>query len=161
MTGRIYKQWTKHVLSGVVALTLIGSADRVLGQEGRLYIGTTGAFELVDAAYAKATDNTDPRNISPQRGKVYHERDSDAETGYGVSVLAGYRRLLGQSGLYLSGEFYVTLQRVTVRGRQAGVGESAGRNQYGESWPDGWALEKDGSYGFTLKIGSRPAELQR
>lgn len=45
--------------------------------------GTTGALELLDASYAKTTDNTDPRNISPQRGKVYHERDSDTETGYG------------------------------------------------------------------------------
>ncbi len=157
----VNRQWAKRFLISAVATTLLCGADVALGQEGRFYLGTTGALEILDAAYAKTTDNTDPRNISPQRGKVYHERDSDTEAGSGFGLLAGYRRLLGQSGLYLSGELDVTLHGGAVRSRQDGVGESEGRNQYGENWPDGWVFEKDWSYGFTLKLGGSPALLQR
>ncbi len=154
------RQWTQRFLISLVVATLLCGADVALGQEGRFYIGTTGALELLDASYAKTTDNTNPRNISPQRGRVYHDRDSDTEAGSGFGVLAGYRRLIGQSGLYLSGELDVTLHGGSVRGRQDGVGESEGRDQYGESWPDGWAFEKDWSYGFMLKLGVSPALLQ-
>ena len=158
---RTNRQWTKRFLIGVVAATLLCGADVALGQESRFYVGTTGVLELLDAAYDKTTDNTDPRNISPQRGKVYHDTDSDAETGYGFGLLAGYRRLLSQNGLYLSGELDVTLHDGSVRSQQDGVGESEGRNQYGENWPDSWAFEKDWSYGFTLKLGASPALLRK
>ena len=155
------RQWTKRFLIAVVAATLLCGADVALGQEGRFYVGTTGVLELLDATYAKTTDNTDPRNISPQRGKVYRDTDSDTEVGSGFGLLAGYRRLVGQSGLYLSGELDVTLHGGSVRIQQDGVGESEGRNQYGENWPDSWAFEKDWSYGFTLKLGVSPALLRK
>ena len=155
------QQWTQRVLIAALAATLLCGADVALGQEGRFYVGTTGVLELLDASYEKTTDNTDPRNISPQRGKVYHDTDSDAETGYGFGLLAGYRRLLTQNGLYLSGELDVTLHGGSVRSQQDGVGESEGRNQYGENWPDRWAFEKDWSYGFTLKLGASPALLRK
>ena len=155
------RQWTKRFLIAAVAATLLCGADVALGQESRFYVGTTGVLELLDASYAKTTDNTDPRNVSPQRGKVYHDTDSDTEVGSGFGVLAGYRRLIGQSGLFLSGELDVTLHGGSVRSRQDGVGESEGRNQYGESWPDGWAFEKDWSYGLTLKFGGSPTLLRK
>ena len=41
-----------------------------------------------------------------------------------------------------------------------GVGTSPGRNQLGESWLDQWSLERDRSYGFTLKVGGNPEILK-
>ncbi len=151
--------WAQRSVISAAVVTLLWGADVVYGQGSGLYVGTTGALELVDTAYAKTTDNTDPRNISAHRGKVYHNSDADTEVGAGFGLLAGYRVWIGQSRLLLSGELDVALHGGAVRSRQAGAGESAGRNQYGESWPDGWAFEKDWSYGFTLKLGGSPAWL--
>ena len=47
-----------------------------------------------------------------------------------------------------------------AKGQLPGVGESPGRNQPGESWPDRWSFEKNRSYGFTIKLGGSPGVLR-
>ncbi|MCY4584864.1 MAG: hypothetical protein OXB98_02385 [Bryobacterales bacterium] len=78
--------------------------DTALAQGSRFYVGVPVMAERLDVFYEKTVDNTDPRNISPSKGRVYRADDSSAGTAGGVGFLAGYRIPLGPSGVFLSGE---------------------------------------------------------
>lgn len=79
-------------------------ADTALAQGSRFYVGVPVTAERLDVFYEKTVDNTDPRNISSSKGRIYRADDSAAGTAGGAGVLAGYRLPLGPSGIYLSGE---------------------------------------------------------
>ena len=67
---------------------------------------------------------------------------------------------LAGSDLHLGGEVDIAFHGGAAEGRLEGVGTSTGRKQLGESWPDHWSLERDRSYGFTLKLGGNPKILR-
>ncbi len=148
----------------VMLLALTGArTPQAFAHDGRFYVGVTIPVERLDASYDKTVDNTDPRNNvpPPQRGKVLHDTDSDDTFAYGIGILAGYRLpLTKEHGVYLSGEIDLAFHDGRAQGQLQGVGDSAGRNQPGESWPDRWSFEKDRSYGFTLKLGGSPGVLR-
>lgn len=119
------------------------------------YIGASGLASRFGAAYDKAVVNMPP---SPRAGRTFRDGDSDDAWGTGFGVLAGYRFGIGDA-LFLSAELDVHVHNPDVGGALAGRGESPGRNQPGESWPDDWSMDKNRSYGLTLKLGGNPPML--
>ena len=155
------RQWILSItLALILALTVIlAQTDTASAHEGHsFYVGVQVPVERVDASYDKTVDNTQARN--PRRGQVFQDHDSDDTFAYGIGFLAGYRLPLTESGFYLSGEVDLAFHGGQAKGQLPGVGESPGRNQPGESWPDRWSFEKDKSYGFTLKLGGSPGVLR-
>ena len=104
-------------------------------EDGQFYVGMTVPVERLDASYAKTVDHTDPRYVGLEegRGNVLQDKDSDDTFTYGIGFLAGYRFPLTGDGLYRSGEVDLAFHGVRVKGQLQGVGDSAGRNQPGES----------------------------
>ena len=150
----------RMLLAGVIVVSpsAFGTA---LADSGRFYLGITGTPEWLDTSYKKTVDNTSPLNMTSQSGKVNRDRGSAAGTGYGFGLLGGYRwPLLDRGRLFLDSEFDIAFHGGSVRGRLKGVGESEGRNQMGESWPDDWSFAKNFSYGLTFKLGTKPQFLQ-
>lgn len=149
-------------LAMLLALTVISAqAHTVFAHEGHsFYVGVQVPVERVDASYDKTVDNTGASN--PRRGQVFHDNDSDDTFAYGIGFLAGYRIPLhtGENGFYISGEVDLAFHGGQAKGQLPGKGESPGRNQPGESWPDRWSFEKNRSYGFTIKLGGSPGVLR-
>jgi len=157
-----WKALAVRVLLVGIIVASPGVAGTALADAGRFYLGVTGSPEWLDTSYRKTVDNTSPHNTTSQRGKVYRDRDAADATGYGFGLLAGYRQpLLDRGRLFLSGEVDIAFHGESSRGRLAGVGESEGRNQIGESWPDTWSFAKNFSYGLTVKLGTNPHMLQK
>ena len=139
---------------------ILAQANMAAAHGGRFYVGVQVPVERVNASYDKTVDNTQASN--PRRGQVFHDNDSDDTFAYGIGLLAGYRipLLTKEDGFYISGEVDLAFHGGQAKGQLPGVGESPGRNQPGESWPDRWSFEKDRSYGFTLKLGGSPGVLR-
>ncbi|MDE0144405.1 MAG: outer membrane beta-barrel protein [Nitrospira sp.] len=158
-------QYRMPSLLTIVALAVLLSLPVISAQtstasanDGRFYVGVTVPVERVNASYDKTVDNTQARN--PRRGQVLQDHDSDDTFAYGIGLLAGYRLPLAESGFYLGGEVDLAFHGGQVKGQLPGRGESPGRNQPGESWPDRWSFEKNRSYGFTIKLGGSPGVLR-
>ena len=146
---------TGQAIVGVLAAGLFcGLGDTAAAEESGLYAGVTGMAERPRVLYEKTVDNTDPRNISPSRGRLYRADDTAAGAAYGAGFLAGYRLPLGARGAFLSPEVDVALGGGAVKGRFEGAGFSEGRNQLGESWPEDWSFEAKRSYGLTVRLGA-------
>lgn len=124
-------------------------------EDQRFYVGIMVPVEQLNASFDKTVDNTADNTLvpEPRKGMVLQDEDSANTSAYGIGLLAGYRASLAESNFYMSGEVDIALHGGTVEGQLAGIGESEGRNQLGESWPDHWSLAKDRSYGFTFKLG--------
>lgn len=129
----------------------LGCAGQAAADTG-FYVGVGGVAERFAASYDKTVVNVFP---SPRAGQVHRDGGSGDDWAFGAGVFLGYRVGLGET-LYLRAEVDAQLQRPRVAGRLAGVGESAGRNQPGESWPDDWTVTRDRSLGLTFKLGGRP-----
>ena len=131
-------------------------------QGGGFYGSISVPLEGLAASFEKTVDNSAANTLvpEPRRGMVLHDEDSGSALAAGVGFLGGYRLPLGGSGNYLGAEVDAALHGGSVEGRLDGVGESAGRNQLGESWPDRWSLARDRSYGVSLRLGSSPGFLQ-
>ena len=128
--------------------------DTALAQGSRFYVGVPVTAERLNVFYEKTVDNTDPRNISPSKGRIYRADDSSVGTAGGVGFLAGYRVPLGPSGVFVSGEGDVTFPGGAVQGHFEGSGPSESRSQLGENWPEDWSFEKNRSYGVTIRLGA-------
>ena len=126
-----------------------------LAESPRFHAGIAIPLERGDARFQKTVDNTDPNTLvpEPRKGMVFKDKDSANTMASGVGLFAGCLLPLAASGLYLGGEVDIAFHGGATEGRLEGVGTSPGRNQLGESWPDHWSLERDRSYGFTLKLG--------
>ena len=159
---RIPRPLAPVALAMLLTLPVISArTNTAFAHEGHLfYVGVTVPVERVDASYDKTVDNTGASN--PRRGQVFHDNDSDDTFAYGIGFLAGHRipLLTKEDGYYLSAEVDLAFHGGRAKGQLPGVGDSPGRNQPGESWPDRWSFEKDRSYGFTLKLGGSPGVLR-
>ena len=136
------------------AMAAVCSAGAAHAQTG-WYIGASGAATRFDAAYDKAVVNAPP---SPRAGQTFRDGGSEDAWGAGFGVLAGHRFELAGT-LFLSAELDLHTHNPDVAGTLVGRGESPGRNQPGESWPDDWSMERNRSYGLTLKLGGSPPVL--
>ena len=157
------RHWIYSItLAMLLALTVISvQANTASAHEGHLwYVGLTVPVERVNASYDKTVDNTEASN--PRRGQVLQDNDSDDTFAYGIGFLVGHRipLLTKEDGFYLSAELDLAFHGGQAKGQLPGVGDSPGRNQPGESWPDRWSFEKNRSYGFTIKLGGSPGVLR-
>ncbi len=145
----------------MIAVAMIfGVTGNAFAQSGSFYVGASAGAERADFEYAKTVDSSNVPNDYLQSGKIYHSSDSASKTGFGGGLLAGYRFNLDPSGtFYLSAEIDGRLHGGKTNGTLPGDGQSDGRNQYGENWPDEWSVERKNSYGVTLMLGANPPFL--
>ena len=145
----------------VVALGMIfGVSGNAVAQSGSFYVGASAGIERASMEHAKTVDSRNVPNDYLQSGNVYNTSDSASETGFGGGLFAGYRLSLDPGGtFYLGVEIDGQFHGGTTSGTLPGDGESEGRNQYGEAWPDEWSVERKNSYGVTLMVGVSPPFL--
>ena len=145
----------------VFALGMIfGVSGNAVAQSGGFYVGASAGVERASIEYAKTVDSTDVPDGFLQSGNIYNTSDSASETGFGGGLFVGYRFNLDPSGtLYLGAEIDGRFHGATASGMLPGDGQSDGRNQYGEAWPDEWSVERKNSYGVTVMLGVSPPFL--
>ncbi len=144
----------------VAAGTALGISASAAAQSGSFYVGVSGGVEYTNIEHDKTVDNTDAPVGFLQRGHIHSTSDSANKTGFGGGLLVGYRLNLDPSGtVYLGVEVDGQVHDGTVSGTLPGDGESSGRNQRGEAWPDEWSVERKNSYGATLLLGASPQSL--
>ena len=125
-----------------------------------LYAGVRANAEHVNAHHRKTVDNTVSNNNSLQKGNIYHDSNSESKTALAGGLFAGLRLNLDAGrGVYVSAEIDGQLHTGAISGALPGVGQSSGRNQYGESWPDDWTFERRRSYGAMIRLGITPTFL--
>ena len=154
----------RKVLSRRARIFAVSLAAAALGfpadapaQSGRFYVGVAADADYLRVKYAKTVENADVASL-PKRGVTYRDSDSVGKAAFGGGLLAGYRLGLGKGGFYVSAEADGQLHARSASGAFSGKGESQGRNQLGESWPDRWNLKRKYSYGATIRVGG-PAEF--
>ena len=147
---RPHRSAVPPILAAAMLLASAGSA-----QDLSFHAGIEIPAERLGATFEKSVDNTDPATLvpEPRRGKVFQDEDSGAVTASGIGLSGGCRLALGSGGAYVGAEVDVAFLAGALDSRLEGVGESSGRNQLGESWPDPWSLEPGRSYGLTLELG--------
>ncbi len=139
------------ICSASVVLLSVSAAN------GGVYVSDAITAEFVNASYTKAVDNTSPRNMSTQKGRVNRAESKSTGGINGFGFVFGYRLPFGSDGFFLSGEIDLLLfNEGRVYGDIEEMGTSAAPNQLGESWSEDWTFERDDNYGFTLKLGGNP-----
>ena len=120
------------------------------------HLGLTLPVSRLGATMQKTVDNTSPNTLvpEPRRGRVFRDEVSGDGLVYGVGALGGYRLPLSGGRWFLEGEVGIEWHGGSTEAQFAGAGVSAERRQLGESWPDRWSLQKEASYGVTLRLGS-------
>ena len=138
-----------------VIVGLAASAGVATAQEQGIYIGASGIATQLAASLDKQVDTRAPDTLVPEtrRGQLLQDGDSGDTTAYGTGYLVGYRYLIPNSRLHLDIEIEAALDNDAVEGQLPGVGESSGRNQLGESWPDRWEYDADRNYAVTARLG--------
>lgn len=157
----ILKNQNSGFLIFIVAVaTALGISTSAAAQSGSFYVGVSGGAEYTNMEHAKTVDNTDAPEDFLQSGNIHSTSDSASKTGFGGGLLVGYRLNLDPSGtVYLGVEIDGQIHDGTVSGTLPGDGESSGRNQRGEAWPDEWSVDRKNSYGATLLLGASPQSL--
>ena len=145
----------------VVALGMIfGVSGNAVAQSGGFYVGASAGVDRANIEHAKTVDNTDVPGDFLQSRNIYNTSDSASETDFGGGLFVGYRFNIDPTGtLYLGAEIDGRFHGGTTSGRLPGEGQSLGRNQYGEAWPDEWSVERKNSYGVTFMLGVSPPFL--
>ncbi len=144
----------------IAAAMIFGISGNAVAQSGNFYVGASTGIERVSIEHAKTVDNTDVPASFLESGHIHHTSDSADKTGFSGGLLVGYRLNLDPSDtFYLGVEIDGQFHGGTASGMLPGDGESEGRNQYGEAWPDEWSVERKNSYGVTLMFGASPPFL--
>lgn len=140
-------------LAAVVAMTT--PAGIATAQEQGIYIGISGIATQLGASLDKQVDTRASNTLvpEPRRGQLLQDGDSSDTTAYGTGYMVGYRLLIPNSRLHLDIEVEAALDNDATGGQLPGVGESSGRNQLGESWPDRWEYDADRNYAVTARLG--------
>ncbi len=141
------------------AISLLGGTaswgDGALAAEGRFYAGLTGSAEAQDGRYHKET-------YRKGATQGHSEHDDADESVYGWGAVLGYRWPLSADGrVHLSGELEGMYHSGELHGQLAGIcaGHPPPCTRSSDSWPDEWWLEKDFSWGATLKFGVKASVL--
>lgn len=149
-------------------VTLLGASStparaQALPQgSSNFYVGFSLPVGRLAATMQKTVDNTAPNTLvpEPRRGEVFHDEVVGDGFAYGLAMSAGYQLPLSDDTYYLDGGLDVEWHGGSLETQFAGVGVSPERKQLGESWPDRWTVEKQRSYGATLRLGGSPAGLR-
>ncbi len=152
--------WTRGALAFAVSAALLIPLG-ISAQSGGFRAGVLVPLERVSATLQKTVDNTAPNTLvpPPRRGTRVQDESSANTWGTGVGGFLGYQLSLGGSRFHVGGRVDAALHFASVDGQMPGVGESPGRNQLGESWPDRWTFERKSSYGFGVEVGGSPGAL--
>ena len=160
MSKTLENQKTSLWVYVVAAAIIFGVSGNAVAQSGSFYIGASGGVERVSIEHSKTVDSTDVPDDFLQSGEVYHTSDSASEPGFGGGLFLGYRLNLDTNDtFYLGVEIDGQFHGAKTSGTLPGDGESDGRNQHGEAWPDEWRLERKNSYGANLMLGANPQFL--
>lgn len=159
--GRILKNQKTGFWALMIAMAMIfGVSGNAVAQSGSFYVGASTGIERVSFEHAKTVDSTGVPANYLQSGNIYDTSDSASKTGFSGGLLVGYRLNLDPSDtFYLGFEIDGQFHGGTASGTLPGDGQSEGRNQYGEAWPDEWSAERKNSYGATLMFGVSPPFL--
>lgn len=148
--------WVLTLAAGMI----FGVSGNAVAQSGSFYIGASAGVERTSIEHSKTVDSRELPANNLQSGNIYSTSDSASGTNLGGGIFAGYRLNLDPSGtFYLGVEIDGQFHGGTTSGTLPGEGQSQGRNQYGEAWPDEWSLERKNSYGVTLMFGTSPPSL--
>lgn len=144
----------------VASAMIFGVSGNAFAQSGSFYVGASGGIERVNIEHAKTVDSRELPDDYLQSGNIYDTSDSAGETGFGGGILLGYRINLDPGDtFYLGVEIDGQFHGGTTSGMLPGNGQSEGRNQYGEAWPDEWSFKRKNSFGATLLFGVSPPFL--
>ena len=159
--SRTFKNQKMGFLALALAAAMVfGISGNAVAQSGSFYIGASAGVERTSIEHSKTVDSRELSANYLQSGNIYSTSDSASETGFGGGLFLGYRLNLDPSGtFYIGAEIDGQFHGGTTSGTLPGDGESQGRNQYGEAWPDEWSLERKNSYGVTLMFGVSPPSL--
>ena len=141
-----------RILPGLLAgclltsLTAVANAQGAAG-DGRFYLGAGVSADFQDLRYDKSVY----RGEDYPEGPGFDDSGSSDKTGYGAALLAGYRWSLPGREFYLSGELDAAYHGGVLRGALAGTGQ-----RQGDVWPENWSLDRNYSYGLTLRLGRAP-----
>ena len=144
---------TIAALAAVVGMA--APAGIATAQEQGIYIGISGLATQLDASIDKQVDTRAPDTLvpEPRRGMLLQDSDSGDTTAYGTGYVVGYRLPIPNSRLHLDIEVEAALDNDALKSQLLGVGESTGRNQLGESWPDRWEYDADRNYAVSVRLG--------
>ena len=93
-------------------------------------------------------------------GWLLHDPAGGMIVSYGPGLLAGYRHPVVDNAPYLAVEADVAFDNEAVDNQFQGIGESAGRNQPGERWPDRWMYVCDRNVGVSVRLGFSAGPLR-
>ena len=141
--------------AAMIAIGTAAAAGVAHAQNQRLYAGVTGIASELSTSVDKRVDTRSPNTLvpEPRRGQLLHDQATGSVVSYGPGLLAGYRHPLIDNTLYVAVEADVAFDNEEVGSEFQGVGESAGRNQLGESWPDRWFYDSDQNVGVSVRLG--------
>ncbi len=160
MSRTLKNQKMGFLALALAAAMIFGISGDAVAQGGSFYIGASAGVERTSIEHSKTVDSRELPANYPQSGNIYNTSDSASETGFGGGLFLGYRLNLDPSGtFYINAEIDGQFHGGTTSGTLPGDGESQGRNQYGEAWPDEWSLARKNSYGVTLMFGVSPPSL--
>lgn len=157
--SRMPKNQKTGIGSIMIVITMMtGVSENSVAQNGGFYVGVFAGVEHISFEHAKTVDNTGVPTNYLQRGNIYNTSASASESGFSTGFLVGYRPNLDLGntldiGLEIDGQ----LHGGTASGMFRGDGQSDGRNQYGEAWPDEWSVKRKNSYGVTLVLRVSPS----
>ena len=154
--GRSVRKILRLLCFYLTAVMLLGASNA----DGGFYAGEVATAKILNASYNKTVDNTDPKNMSTQKGNVNRAESKVEEAVNGFGHLIGYRIPLSKNGLFVSGEFdFAIYTGKRASGHILEQGSAEEPNQLGESWYEDWNFERRMSYGLTLKLGGSPGRL--
>ena len=149
---RIYRRrifgWIVILASGSFT-----SGGVALGQE--MYFGVIAPLGELEGVIDKTVDTTDPGTLVPEsrRGLRQNQASSGSRSEYGAGPVLGLRLRLPATGLFVAAEADAAWLDSSVHSQFDGIGDSPGRNQLGEFWPDVWSYDAESSYGATARFG--------
>ena len=127
-----------------------------------MYAGVAGIASQLSASLDKRVDTCAPDTLvpEPRRGRLLHDPASGTIVSYGAGLLAGYRHPVVGNTPCLAVEADLAFDNEAVDSQFQGIGESAGRNQPGESWPDRWMYDSDRNVGVSVRLGFSAGPLR-
>ena len=139
-------QKTRFVSIMIVITIMTGVSEVTVAQNSSFYVGAFVGAEHISFEHAKTVDNTNVPTNYLQRGNIYNTSASASGSGFSTGILVGYRPNLDLGNtLNLGLEIDGQLHGGTASSMFPGDGQSDGRNQYGEAWPDEWSVKRKNS----------------
>ena len=138
--------WNGVVRRGgrLLAGCLLAGALAAGAEPGGPYLGVAGAADMQQFTYDKSVYT--PEGLAS--GEVTMNDDTAKDTLWTVGVFTGYRWPVGASGLRLAAEIDLMAHPQRLEGHLEGTGYT-----WTDTWPEDWWLDRDLSYGITLRLG--------